>query len=252
MEFSALTYTGTAHERNEDRLCINNDLLEEGTLSGKEHSIITAIVCDGVGGEAGGAEAARVAAECFCGKEIDVTDMNQTFAQLIHVNEIIKAFQQSGTEYRTCASTIAGITMTDSEFVLFNAGDTRIYIFRRKHLIQLSRDHTKAQEMFEWKRIPSIDRVSRRYRNMLTAYLGGYTDEFTPYITKKRYFYKPGDLFILCSDGIYKNVKEEELERILGQDVSLDDKCKEMQEHAIKAGATDDLSVVLINPADAT
>ncbi len=251
MEFSALTQTGTEHELNEDRLCINNKLLEEGAMSGNAHSAITAIICDGVGGEAGGAEAARIAAECFCGKEIDVNDMNQTLAQLIHVNEIIKAFQKSSLEYQTCASTIAGITMTDSEFVLFNAGDTRIYIFRRKHLIQLSRDHTKAQEMFEWKRIPSTNRVSRRYRNMLTAYLGGYTDEFAPYITKKRYFYKPGDLFVLCSDGIYKSVKEEELEQILDQKISLEEKCKAMQELAIKAGASDDLSVVLINPAAA-
>ena len=251
MEFSAITQTGTEHELNEDRLCINNKLLEEGSISGNALSVITAIICDGVGGEAGGAEAARIAAECFCGKEIDVSDMNQTLARLIHVNEIIKAFQKNSLEYQTCASTVAGITITDSEFVLFNAGDTRIYIFRRKHLIQLSRDHTKAQEMFEWKRIPSTDRVSRRYRNMLTAYLGGSTDEFTPYITKKRYCFKPGDLFVLCSDGIYKSVKEEELEQILDQKISLEEKCKAMQELAVKAGASDDLSVVLINPTAA-
>lgn len=251
MEFSALTSTGTGHEQNEDRVSIGGRLLEEGTLSGKAYPVITAIVCDGIGGEAGGAEAAGIAAECFCGKNIDVADMNQTFAQLIHVNESIKAFQQSSTEYRTCASTIAGITMTDSEFVLFNAGDTRIYIFRRRRLIQLSQDHTKAQEMVDWKRIPSINRVSRRYRNMLTSYLGGYADEFVPYIVKKRYFHKPGDLFMLCSDGIYKNVKEEELERVLDQNISLDEKCRAMQELAVKAGASDDLSIVLIDPADA-
>ncbi|MBP3817285.1 MAG: serine/threonine-protein phosphatase [Butyrivibrio sp.] len=250
MEFSALTKTGTEHELNEDRLCINNKLLKEGSISGNAHPTITAIICDGVGSEAGGAEAATIAAECFCGKDIDVRDMNQTLSQLIHVNEIIKNFQKKNSAFQNCASTIAGITMTDSEFVIFNAGDTRVYIFRRKHLIQLSQDHTKAQEMFDWKRIPSTNSVSRRYRNMLTAYLGGYTDEFTPYITKKRYFYKPGDLIILCSDGIYKSIKEEDIEQILEQKISLQEKCKAMQKLALQAGTTDDLSVVLINPAN--
>ncbi len=250
MEFSAITYTGTKHELNEDRLCINNKLLEEGMLSGNAHPAITAIICDGVGSEAGGSEAAKIATESFCGKNIDVKNMNQVLAQLIHVNEKIKDFQKKSSEYSSCASTIAGITMTESEFVLFNAGDTRVYIFRRNHLIQLSRDHTKAQEMLEWKRIPSIDRVSCRYRNMLTSYLGGYSDEFTPYIAKKRYFYKPGDLFVLCSDGVYKCVKEKDLERILVQDILLEEKCKEMSDLAIRAGASDDLSVIVINPAD--
>ena len=245
-QYAAVTRKGERKTKNEDRIMIEGNYISNGELQGESEGTLLVVVCDGVGGEAGGDEAASIVSMSFlplCGIPMSAFDVTSATN---NANSAVKELQRC-ENYNSCmASTIAGIQISNNKYLAFNAGDSRIYTMSEDKLVQLSTDHTKAQKMVDDGRIEFASEAPESMQNTITQYIGG--DEAAGKVSINR-----GELiesefrFFICSDGVSKNIEEGRLSTMLRQDIPAIEKCRTICNIAIENGSADDLSVVFVS-----
>ena len=152
IEYIAYTKKGDRREKNEDRIFIDNRLLSEGTISGKTEDGLVAVVCDGVGGNAGGEIAAEIVANSF--KDMDIPQMSVVSLNrhIQRTNREIMEEQEKHPNYINMASTVAGMILWKKNYIIFNLGDSRVYDISEDTVKMKTKDHV----------IPGNDRVGNR------------------------------------------------------------------------------------------
>ena len=244
IEYVALTQGGKNRRKNEDRLLINNKIMAEGICFGKFEESCLAVICDGVGGEEGGDIASQIAVETFCECNTEALSASLIIETFLKANQQICKIQKEIPKYKKMATTIAGLAICKKEIISFNVGDTRIYQRNNlKGIEQLSVDHTVANEKYLSHQIATINDASASDFSTLTKYLGGYGRFARAYI-KIRHITNE-DLFMLCSDGIYKAIPRKQLYNILRADTSLEEKQKAIYTQAQRKGL-DDMSMIIL------
>ncbi len=229
IEYYACTKKGKSRNINEDRIMVDSCILSKGSRHDTLNNSIVTVVCDGVGGDNAGEIAAEISAKSFIDFKIPGCSPFKVTQHLQGVNDLLIREQKSIPDTNGMASTIAGILISDKRFLSFNLGDTRIYRSYKGNLDMLSTDHTNT--------------FSFVCPDALTGYLGGDGTACSPSLRK-------GDIesettFIVCSDGIYKAVKEIELHKILYSDQTAEQKGRAIMKQAEHNGS-DDMSLVLI------
>lgn len=236
IDYACACTLGKVRKNNEDNFyCdknyrLNPDLLEDVVLCGKVRSTDNELfaVFDGMGGEACGEVASFIAAQnCYdyC-KDKDSYD-----EYLYELSNILNKKIVEETKARSLVlmgTTAAMIQFHKNEIYILNAGDSRIYKFTKNKLDLISEDH--VVEGFNSKA-------------PLTKFLGIPQDELLPYIAKGAY--KNADVFILCTDGVYDMVKEEQMISLLKQKKKLSKIAEDIIEHAKKNGGIDNATVIL-------
>ena len=154
---------------------------------------------------------------------------------LYKVNRAVVKEQSNKKVICSMASTSAGLILTSNRFILFAIGDTRIYKFIDKKLSLITKDHTVSERQQFWG-FSSDDAI--------TCYIGGSGHACYPSFRKG--FVENDSLFIICSDGVYKSLKNKEIENILCNRSSLEQKEKAILNKSLQNGSTDDMSLVLI------
>jgi len=140
----------------------------------------------------------------------------------------------------------------DNKLFFAHVGDSRLYRFRDDEFTQLTRDHSLMQEVLDSAMFPN--RGSAREagvgENVLTRSLGYALDvDVDVDLVESR----PGDIYLLCSDGLYGPVNDEQLASTLReQDQSLEDKANQLLAQALDAGGRDNVSIVLVQPLPET
>jgi len=157
-------------------------------------------------------------------------------------NKAIHALAQERRQQ--IASTIVIMLIEQNYAILGHAGDSRIYIYRDKKLIQLTRDHSKLQNLIDNNLITPAEESDFQDRHIITKALG-IESNVEPDIQKVNL--KNKDLFILCTDGIYiHNSNEEILANIKQNRDKLQKICDVFKENCYKKGATDNLTAVVL------
>ena len=247
------TDVGRARSRNEDSFGIS----DEAGL---------ALVCDGMGGHAGGDIASRTAAEAiigfiaeFQGTSIGAaghTEADATAADLGVRNaaSVVRSAVQLANQRllelnrerglpdgRGMGTTVVGLCRVDSsdKLVAFHAGDSRLYRLRDGELRQLTRDHSLYQLWLD-----QGSRGPRPQRNIIMRALGTSPD-LEPEIGV--HGVRPGDLFLLCSDGLTTMLPDESIAAILESvpHHALDNACERLVAVANERGGLDNITVVL-------
>ena len=189
-----------------------------------------ALVADGMGGHGAGEVASSVALDAFdevlgtCG----TSDLGSAIWQ---ANRAVFDAMPGPSGRRAMGTTVAGLCMDGRRLALFNVGDSRIYLFRRGTLKQLSVDHTAA------------GRGGGR-SHALTQSLGG-----TPVLLPLRPHLAleealVGDLFLLCTDGLTDMLAEREVQNSL--EVASANPAACLADLAVAAGGRDNVTVVVI------
>ncbi len=235
INYSACSTKGKSRKINQDRVMVNNQCIDEGGFEGKSSNELIAIVCDGVGSTKGSENAAEFVSNSFKDCNIARASPMLISRHLHKLNRKIIHNQKDKNDSCCMATTVAGVMLYKNKYMLFNLGDTRIYEFSDGVLKQISKDHIAEKD------------INNKNTNIITSYLGGYGYGCKPYmrtgsVTKDTYF-------VICSDGIYKEIEENALKNILLSKVSLEDKKRAILELSLKNGSTDDMSVVLIECA---
>ena len=235
--YCAYTEKGSKRKENEDRIMADKQVLTRDRLSGETGARFMAVVCDGVGGAGGGARAAELIVRSFEDFDVETCTPRAVSRNLHEVNRRIVREKNENPDNPGMASTVAGIVMKDHWYLSFNLGDTRIYQYCDGKLSVISTDHTAASELF----------CSGGCPDAITRYVGGGGYACIPSFRKGRA--EQGSIFLLCTDGIYKSVRDHQLRTILAGDDTIEEKERAILKLSLQDGSGDDRSLVLVESA---
>ena len=143
---------------------------------------------------------------------------------------------------RIIASTVVTLLAYGHHYACVWAGDSRLYRLRDETLQQVSRDHSHVQEMVDTQLLSPEEARNHPYSNVVTRAVGA-TDALDLETCHDRL--RSGDLFLLCSDGLTKEVEDDEIRAILMRE-SLFDAPYALIESAIAHGASDNVTAVAV------
>ncbi|MGE3934000.1 MAG: PP2C family serine/threonine-protein phosphatase [Rhodospirillaceae bacterium] len=206
-------------------------------------------VADGVGGHTRGDVASRLVCDRLAALPVPAT------APAFYV-AVRDAIQDANASLRAeaarrsvdaVATTVVALLVFDHHYACVWAGDSRLYICRDGRLDQISRDHSYVQEMVDLGLLSPAEAEGHANANAVTRAVGA---DAALEIEAVQDELAPGDVFLLCSDGLSKVVPDEEAARILAA-APLDDAPTALIEAAIARGAPDNVTVVVVRIAEA-
>jgi PPM family protein phosphatase len=224
---------------NEDAICARPDL---GLF----------VVADGMGGYEGGEVASALAVEAIhelVGRTAGDADVTWPYkidpSRTITENEVLVATRlaneritarRSG-ELREMGSTVVVLRLEDDQAVFAHVGDSRIYRLRDGAVAQLTIDHSLAAQLEASGTKPAAD---WQWRHVVTRALGTATGE--PEVQRAQL--APGDVYLLCSDGLSEVLPPAEIAVLLAQPAEA--ACRALVEAAYAAGSRDNISAVVV------
>ena len=237
-EIACVVDAGIGCHGNDDRAMVCHQVIDSGYYSTTAEQVF-AVICDGVGGEAYGYEAAGIAAKHFASLDEQQLTAEQIRQELIAADMLIRQAQQQDAAHAQMASTAAGIWLSGDDFIAFNVGDSRVYRYRPPYIAQLSTDHSLTEEMKALGLEPKPEQV-----HVITQYLGGACHR--PEVVDGHDMAFERDTYLICSDGISDVISDLELEEIMARNLPLKDLCWYLVEHAVEQGSEDNLSVIIV------
>lgn len=231
-------------ETNDDRALISNNIVNMDIDSGIIEIPGLAVVCDGCGGYAGGDIAAQTVLETIKDECIDkLLDENYLASVLRKCKENVFSKKEKMPQFPDMCTTIVGCIFGEDKTVIFYSGDSRVYRFDGTYIAQMTIDHSAVQGMVEIGEITDDEAMINPRRNVITRCIG--MDCLPPDIYVSNCPISPGEMYILCSDGLWESVKNEQIVEILLRDASLEDKAKDMVEAALVNGSDDNITVCI-------
>lgn len=202
-------------------------------------------VADGMGGHKVGdiasskiVAALEVIKDCQCLSEsVEVIENC-----LLDVNQLMLEYAQIMFDGSTMGSTVVATIIKGRIGACLWVGDSRLYRFRNQKLVQLTRDHSQLEEMIAVGLISREESENHPNRNVITRAIGV---EPQLYVDVTLFTTQVGDTFLLCSDGLYNTLTEEELV----QGLSLRDvqqSTQQLMSAALEKGARDNVSVIVV------
>ena len=206
------------------------------------------VVADGMGGHVNGKYASQAIADAASAVVYpdDLELACDALAQSVHQAnaEIFAKSIEAGTQM---GSTFVGMAIRGDQCAVLWSGDSRAYVHRGGHLIQLTSDHTQVQAMIDRGLLTHEEALSHPMRHVLARAVGV---EDVLQIDAIRDFIMPGDMFLLCSDGLYGQVSDDEIREILGRAGTA--ACDELVALCLERGAPDNVTVTLVSVIELT
>jgi serine/threonine protein phosphatase PrpC len=205
------------------------------------------VVADGMGGHAGGDVASAIATkriaeadEAF-GAAVDAESALQS--ALIAANSLLAETVFEHSELTGMGTTVSGILRVGDQVALAHIGDSRIYRFRDGNLEQVTADHTFVQRLVDSGRITPEEAAVHPRRSVLMRVLGDV--DAAPEIDTKILDTRPGDRWLLCSDGLSSYVSEDKIGQILATVRSAQGAADRLVKESLDHGAPDNVTVII-------
>jgi protein phosphatase len=135
------------------------------------------------------------------------------------------------------------VYISGSSLYVAHAGDSRCYLWRNGALERLTRDHTLVQTLVSGGMLTQEEAAHHNMRNVVTNAVGGGTRGVQPDVFKHEA--EPGDLLLLCSDGLTEVMRDDELSEVLRKEMPPDDACRHLVDEANRRGGPDNITVVV-------
>jgi PPM family protein phosphatase len=212
-----------------------------------EHGVF--IVCDGMGGAAAGEIASSLAVDEVLRLVTERREANSdavpeiVAAAVDSANEAIHSRAQRNTKLSGMGTTLVGILAEESRLWIVNVGDSRCYRLHAKKLEQCTQDHSLVEEQIRLGRMTRAEGSRSPLRNVITRALGT-QNQVTPDLIEVPA--EAGDLFLLCSDGLCREIPDEKIESVLSSSLALEQMCTRLVQAANKAGGHDNITCLLV------
>jgi len=144
-------------------------------------------------------------------------------------------------DIQTIGSTVVALMFSEGHFCCLWAGDSRLYRYRGDTFEQLTRDHSLMDELIAAGVLPS-GTTRHPAEGVITRSVGGDNELRLDNITGEL---RPGDIFILCSDGLYKELDDQEIAEIIKQG-DPQASCDRLMDQALTRGARDNVTVMMV------
>ena len=199
-------------------------------------------VADGMGGAQAGEVASRIAADSFGPAERKGESPEAYLRAIAEVaNERIHSVAQSDSSRSGMGTTLTSAMVEGDEVSLAHVGDSRAYLWRDGRLRMLTSDHSLVEELRRQGRISDEQAQDHPQRSIITRALG---PEAEVEVDTFSFSARPGDVFVLCSDGLTTMIKDDEIAAIIGRSESLDEAVRALVEAANERGGRDNITVV--------
>lgn len=242
MKVWGITDTGLVRKENQDAYAIDSQ-----TASG--HTVC--VVCDGMGGTAGGKLASRIAVKTYLEEIKNVLQPDMSPEQLREAssfatalaNKAIRQEAEKSEDCRNMGTTLVAAVSFSEGVVVSNVGDSRAYHITADGITQITKDHSLVESMVDRGDITAEEARRHPNKNLITRALGpDASAECDGYITPM----KSGEYILLCTDGLVDTVTDQEMlfEVIYGDD---QDTCLQRLLTISKSrGAADNVTAVLM------
>lgn len=179
-------------------------------------------VADGMGGHAGGEVASKVAITTLAqvlpllnNNEMDSESLEDFLLNsILDIDNEIRLTAEADDRLSGMGTTLSAIALYRNKAYVLHVGDSRAYRLRGKEFLQLTKDHSVVQELIDAGTITEEEAAIHPQRSVLTNVLMGHGN-LTPLLIE--YEIKPGDKFLLCSDGLNNVVSNSEISKLMGE-----------------------------------
>jgi protein phosphatase len=229
---AVFTHTGKKRRHNEDAYVCEPPLFA---------------IADGMGGARAGEIASGLAAAALKAGEVDGSGEERVVALIQEANRSVYERSSADAEVAGMGTTITVALVGDVGVTFGHVGDSRAYALRDGELEQLTDDHSLVAELVRAGKLSAEEAEHHPQRSVITRALGTDPDVDVDAFTVEA---RPGDVFMICSDGLTDMVGDEEIVQILERRDSLDDAARALVSRANDAGGQDNITVIAFEITD--
>jgi serine/threonine protein phosphatase PrpC len=236
LEFEAagVTDQGRTRKSNEDAFGLN--------LS-KSDAACNFVVCDGMGGAAAGEVASRLAVDAMLRAMNAAEVTRETFQRAVDAaNESVHRSAEQHPSRAGMGTTLVAMAVRGNHAWVAHVGDSRCYRLRGNRLEQLTHDHSLVDEQVRLGQLTPAQAETSPMRNVITRAVGTQDAVDADLI---EFEVAPGDLYLLASDGLMREVDDEQIAHILRVAGDLKSTCEQLIGAANDAGGHDNITCVL-------
>lgn len=244
IEAAGITHRGTARENNEDCIAIGYWTSQETMQSARafQHELdlpFACIVADGMGGHNDGEQASLLVARSLA-RRLPAFGPEKIASSVRAVNAELYAHVGDYPSLAGMGSTVVGLAVHETSLAIFNVGDSRAYRVEGGKLVQLSVDDSMVEN---WRPGSAVARSS-----VLTQCFGGRTTftDIEPHMHIEPCV--PGNTYLLCCDGLYETLTEEQMAALVGSD--LQGSVEALLRVALEQLAKDNVTIALVRVID--
>jgi protein phosphatase len=220
------------------------------------------VVCDGMGGQAAGEVASKIAVDTIlnyyrspseaghhpqAGQAMEgVSERGNRLADAIHVaNQAVNDGAAKQSAHEGMGSTVVAVSYPgeDGLYSLANVGDSRIYLVRNGGIEQLTQDHSLVMEQVRRGLITTDQAKASRMQNIITRALGS-EESVEPDVEDQ--LAQAGDVLVLCSDGLTRHVSDGRIAEIVGRNSSVQQAAEQLICEAKAGGGEDNVTCLLL------
>ena len=208
---AAKTDLGRVRENNEDKFEFFQSE-DNATLASRGQIFL---VCDGMGGHAAGQIASELACKTFIDVYLHHPASDPSVAMVSGVqaaNRFVVDVGRAIPSRKGMGPTLSGLVLLQDQAYVVQIGDSRVYRLRQGELLMLTHDHTWVDEAIRAGMITPEEAESHPYKHVLTRAIGTEGD-VKPDV--EAFDLKPGDTFMLCSDGLVNHVEDDAIAEVL-------------------------------------
>lgn len=234
LSWAGVTHTGRRREINQDALLTNYPLF---------------IVADGMGGHIGGEIASASTVERLGGMvEGGRVDPKAIQKALAHAVADIAAHPQATDDGTGTTLTGLYLDLSDGppQWVTLNIGDSRVYLVRDGDIEQVTTDHSVVQELIAAGRLSPEEAENHPYGNVITRAVGPSESVAPDYV---RLDVVDGDRFVICSDGLTKELTDYGIKHFLAENPDPSDAIEAMLDAALENGGRDNITIIVLDVA---
>ena len=243
LEAFSISDVGKKRQINQD--CVDISMTPVGNLPN------LLLLADGMGGHKAGDYAARYTIDTIK-KEVNVspeTNPVHIFAEAIeYANAHLYEKSLNNTNFEGMGTTLVAATCIEQKLSVANIGDSRLYLIRQNKMVQVTRDHSYVAELVQKGGIDKETAKNHPKKNYITRAVGAFER------ANADYFYvetKPGDIILICSDGLSNMLTDEEILSMIYQEEDLELTCRKLVQAANERGGFDNISVILARTVEA-
>jgi PPM family protein phosphatase len=247
----AFTHCGKVRSGNEDALYVGGKIIQGNDESLhttlQDHDILL-LAGDGMGGHERGEIASIIVVEAVSSlldpyRPFDLPSVEEAIAW---ASERIRGYVAQHAEAAGMGSTLAGLWIRNQQGLVFNVGDSRVYVYENNRLESLTRDHSLIWVRVESGEITEEEARTAPGKNQLSSAI---TDSIDPlehgYFVRAVHVHK-GSVFLLCSDGLWETMSREEMEGLFAVAPNIEVLCERLKQRVLSTQARDNLSLILL------
>ena len=202
------------------------------------------VVADGMGGHLAGEVASAMAIDAIrrMAQENEIASINVLREAVCSAHEAIVSHAAENKKCSGMGTTLSAMWRGGHYMYVAHVGDSRIYRLRGGKLERITQDHSLVEELVRARIITREEARNHPRRNIITRALGTPGENAPDLLAAD---IEPGDLWLLCSDGLSGMVSDEEIERVLRSGESLDRMADCLMNMALEAGGRDNVTLIL-------